>query len=37
MGAPGPVAAGGTIYVGSGIVGVQNGIAGNALLAFAPE
>ena len=37
MGAPGPIAAGGTVYVGSGIVGVQNGIAGNALLAFAPE
>lgn len=37
MGAPGPIAAGGTIYVGSGIVGVQNGLAGNAVLAFAPE
>ena len=37
MGAPGPIAAGGTVYVGSGIVGVQNGIAGNALLAFVPE
>lgn len=37
MGAPGPIAADGTIYVGSGIVGVQNGLAGNALLAFAPE
>lgn len=37
MGAPGPIAAGGAVYVGSGIVGVQNGIAGNALLAFAAE
>jgi polyvinyl alcohol dehydrogenase (cytochrome) len=37
MGAPGPIAAGGTVYVGSGIVGVQNGLPGNALLAFAPE
>jgi polyvinyl alcohol dehydrogenase (cytochrome) len=37
MGAPGPIAAGGTVYVGSGIVGVQNGLPGNAVLAFAPE
>jgi hypothetical protein len=37
MGAPGPIAADGTVYVGSGIVGVQNGLAGNALLAFAPQ
>jgi polyvinyl alcohol dehydrogenase (cytochrome) len=37
MGAPGPIAANGTVYVGSGIVGVQNGLPGNALLAFAPE
>jgi len=37
MGAPGPIAAGGMIYASSGIVGVQNGLPGNALLAFAPE
>ena len=36
MGAPGPMAAGGRVYVGSGIVGVQNGAAGNVLLAFGP-
>jgi polyvinyl alcohol dehydrogenase (cytochrome) len=37
MGAPGPMAAGGAVYVGSGIVGVQNGLSGNVLLAFAPQ
>jgi polyvinyl alcohol dehydrogenase (cytochrome) len=37
MGAPGPVAAHGALYVGSGIVGVQSGMPGNALLAFAPD
>ena len=34
LGAPGPVVAGGTLYVGSGHVGTGNGILGNALLAF---
>lgn len=37
MGAPGPIAAHGALYVGSGIVGVQSGMPGNALLAFAPD
>lgn len=37
MGAPGPIAAGGSVYVGSGIVGVQNGLPGNVLLAFGAE
>ena len=37
MGAPGPIAADGMVYVGSGGVGVQNGLPGNVLLAFAPE
>jgi polyvinyl alcohol dehydrogenase (cytochrome) len=37
MGAPGPIAADGTVYVSSGNVGVQNGLPGNVLLAFAPE
>ena len=30
----GPVAAKGALYVGSGTVGVQNGMAGNVLPAF---
>lgn len=37
MGAPGPIAGGGAVYVGSGIVGVQSGMAGNVLLAFGPD
>ncbi len=37
MGAPGPIAADGMVFVGSGGVGVQNGLPGNVLLAFAPE
>lgn len=37
MGAPGPIAAEGMVFVGSGGVGVQNGLPGNVLLAFAPE
>jgi polyvinyl alcohol dehydrogenase (cytochrome) len=36
MGAPGSVIADGMLYVGSGYVGVSNGIPGNVLLAFAP-
>lgn len=35
MGGPGPAIAGGMLFVGSGYVGIQNGIAGNVLLAFA--
>lgn len=34
MGAPGPVVAGGFVFVPSGYVGVKNGIPGNVLLAF---
>ncbi len=34
MGAPGPVVAGGLVFVPSGYVGVKNGIPGNVLLAF---
>ncbi len=34
MGAPGPVVAGGTLFVSSGYVGVKNGMPGNVLLAF---
>ena len=37
LGAPGPVIAGGMLFVGSGYVGTGNGIPGNVLLAFAPE
>ena len=37
MGAPGPVAAGGMVYVAVGGVGVSNGVPGNVLLAFAAE
>ena len=33
----GPTVAGGTLFVGSGYVGVRNGMAGNALLAFSVE
>jgi polyvinyl alcohol dehydrogenase (cytochrome) len=36
MGAPGPTIAGGSVYVGSGIIGGV-GRPGNALLAFAPD
>ncbi len=36
MGAPGPVIAGGMVFVGSGYV-FGAGIPGNVLLAFAPE
>jgi polyvinyl alcohol dehydrogenase (cytochrome) len=35
MGAPGPVVAGGMVFVGSGYVGLGNGTPGNVLLAFA--
>ncbi len=37
MGAPGPTVAGGMLFVGTGYIGVQGGMPGNALLAFAPE
>ncbi len=37
MGAPGPVVAGGILYVGSGYVGTGNGMPGNVLLAFSAE
>lgn len=36
MGAPGPTIAEGMVLVGSGYIGVGNGMAGNVLLAFAP-
>ncbi|HEY5623797.1 MAG TPA: PQQ-binding-like beta-propeller repeat protein [Gammaproteobacteria bacterium] len=35
-GAPGPTVADGMLYVGSGYVGLGNGIPGNVLLAFGP-
>jgi len=35
MGAPGPTVAGGMLFVGSGYPGVQNGVPGNVMLAFA--
>jgi polyvinyl alcohol dehydrogenase (cytochrome) len=34
LGAPGPVVAGGMLFVGSGYVGTGNGMPGNVLLAF---
>jgi polyvinyl alcohol dehydrogenase (cytochrome) len=37
MGAPGPTVAGGILFVGTGYIGVQGGMPGNALLAFSPE
>ena len=37
FGAPGPVAVGGMLYVGSGYVGTGNGMPGNVLLAFSAE
>lgn len=37
MGGPGPVVAGGMLFVGSGYVGVQNGVPGNVLLAFSEK
>jgi polyvinyl alcohol dehydrogenase (cytochrome) len=37
MGAPGPIVAGGMLFVPSGYVGVQDGVPGNVLLAFAPQ
>ena len=37
MGGPGPVIAGGILYVGSGYVGAQKGVPGNVLLAFSTE
>ena len=37
MGGPGPTVAGGMLFVGSGFVGVQNGVPGNTLLAFSAQ
>jgi polyvinyl alcohol dehydrogenase (cytochrome) len=37
MGAAGPTVAGGMLFVPSGYVGVQSGVPGNVLLAFAPS
>jgi len=37
LGAPGPVIAGGMLFVGSGYVGTGNGMPGNVLLAFSVE
>jgi polyvinyl alcohol dehydrogenase (cytochrome) len=36
LGAPGPVIAAGTLYLGSGYIGTGNGMPGNVFLAFAP-
>ncbi len=37
LGAPGPVIAGGMLFVGSGYVGTGNGMPGNVLLAFSVQ
>ena len=37
LGAPGPVIAGGMLFVGSGYVGTGNGMPGNILLAFSAQ
>jgi polyvinyl alcohol dehydrogenase (cytochrome) len=37
MGAPGATVAGGMLFVGSGYVGISNGMPGNVLLAFAVD
>lgn len=37
LGAPGPVVAGGMLFVGSGYVGTGNGVPGNVLLAFSAQ
>jgi polyvinyl alcohol dehydrogenase (cytochrome) len=37
LGAPGPVVAGGTLYLGSGYVGTGNGIPGNVMLAISAQ
>jgi polyvinyl alcohol dehydrogenase (cytochrome) len=37
IGGPGPVVAGGTVFVNSGYIGVQRGAPGNVLLAFTAE
>lgn len=37
MGSAGPTIAGGTVFAGAGYPGVQSGLNGNVLLAFAPE
>src|SRR5262249_39929991 len=37
MGGPGPTVAEGILFVGSGFPGIQNGMPGNVLLAFAAQ
>jgi polyvinyl alcohol dehydrogenase (cytochrome) len=37
MGAAGPVIVGGTLFTGSGYIGVKNGMPGNVLLAFSAQ
>ncbi len=37
MGAPGPTVVGGTLFVGSGYIGVMGGLPGNVLVAFSVE
>jgi polyvinyl alcohol dehydrogenase (cytochrome) len=37
MGAPGVTVAGGMLFVGSGYVGISNGMPGNVILAFAAQ
>jgi polyvinyl alcohol dehydrogenase (cytochrome) len=37
MGGPGPTVAGGTLFIGSGFPGIQNGAPGNVLLAFTAQ
>lgn len=37
MGAAGPVVVGGTLFTGSGYIGVKNGMPGNVLLAFSVQ
>lgn len=37
MGAAGPIVVGGTLFTGSGYIGVKNGMPGNVLLAFSAE
>ena len=37
LAAPGPVIAGGMLYVGSGYIGTGNGMPGNVLLSFGAD
>jgi polyvinyl alcohol dehydrogenase (cytochrome) len=37
LGAPGPIVVDGTLFIGSGYIGVNNGMPGNVLLAFSTE